>query len=201
LRPGLDADSKRAVLDFFEEVSKIIETATGQPVFPFYGNLLGAVREGDFIAHDVDGFDIIYLCNSNQPGEVKAEVARVRHLLIEREYDLNIEPWSIMIRKNQSDTMFIDMNYGWFTASDELHISFGWRYEPAQGRARFIAGRRCHLADREVPIPGNAEEVLQQLYGPGWLVPDQGFASRKQLIRDEAFLLETSEVRAITRSS
>jgi hypothetical protein len=201
LRPGHDADSKHAVLDLFEEVSSVIVTGTGQPVFPFYGNLLGAVREGDFIAHDVDGFDIMYLCSGHEPGEVKVEVARVCHLLIERGYVLNIEPWSIMIRKNQSDTMFIDMNYGWFTHSDKLHISFGWRDEPAQGRARFVADRRCHMADRDVPIPGNAEEVLQQLYGPGWRVPDQGFASRKQLIRDEAFLFETSEIRAITTSS
>jgi tetratricopeptide (TPR) repeat protein len=201
LRPGHDADSKRAVLDLFEEVSSVIVTGTGQPVFPFYGNLLGAVREGDLIAHDVDGFDILYLCSSNQPGEVKVEVARVCHLLIERGYDLSIEPWSIMIRKKQSDTMFVDMSYGWFTTFDELHISFGWRFEPAQGRVRFVAGRHCYLADREVPIPGNAEEVLQPLYGPGWLVPDQGFASRKKLIRDEEFLLKTSEIRAITTSS
>ena len=201
LRPGHDADSKRVVLDLFEEVSSEIKFHTGQPVFPFYGNLLGAVREGDFIAHDVDGFDAMYLCSSSQPGDVRIEIAKVCRLLLERGYDLQIEPWSVMIRRNHSDAMFIDMNYGWFTPSDELNVSFGWRFDPVAGRSRFVAGRRCRMADREVPVPGNAEEVLKQLYGPGWHVLDQGFASRKQLERDSAYLLRTSEIRAIMTSS
>ncbi len=197
LRPGHDADSKRALLDFFEEVSSAIEAGTGQPVFPFYGNLLGAVREGDFIAHDVDGFDILYLCGSNQPGDVRTEILKVCRLLIEQGYDLRIEPCSVMIRRNHSDSMFIDMNYGWFTSSDEFNVSFGWRFEPVLGRARFVASRRCRLADREIQIPGNAEEVLQQLYGPKWRVPDQGFASRKRLKRDDTYLLTTPEIESI----
>jgi len=201
LRPGHDADSKRAVLDFFEEVSNVIEAGTGQPVFPFYGNLLGAVREGDFIKHDVDGFDIMYLCRSNQPDDVRAEIATICRLLQEKGYDLRIEPRSVMIRRNHPDAMFIDMNYGWFTTSDELNVSFGWRFEPALGRARFVADRRCRLADRKVTIPGNAEEVLQQLYGSRWHVPDQGFESRERLERDDSYLLTPSEIRSIEISS
>ena len=122
-------------------------------------------------------------------------------LLIERDYDLRIEPWSVMIRRNHSDAIFIDMNYGWFTPLDELHVSFGWRFKPVTGRALFTAERNCRLADREVRIPGNAEEVLQQLYGPGWRVPDQGFAAREQLERDNAYLLRTSEIQGIMTSS
>jgi len=201
LRPGHDTESKRAVLDLFEEVSSVIESGTGQPVFPFYGNLLGAVREGDFIAHDVDGFDVLYLCGSNQPGDVRGEIAKVCRLLIGRGYDLKIEPCSVMIRRNRSDAMFIDMNYGWFTPSDELNVSFGWRFEPVLGRARFVASRSCRLSDRIVQIPGNAEDVLQQLYGSRWRAPDQGFASRKNLKRDDAYLLKTSEIQSIANSS
>jgi hypothetical protein len=40
-------------------------------------------------------------------------------------------------------------------------------------------------------VPGNAEEVLQQLYGPNWRVPDQGFAVASRLIRDEAYLVDS----------
>ena len=201
LRPGHDNDSKRAMLDFFKEVSSVIKAGTGQPVFPIYGNLLGAVREGDFIVHDVDGYDIVYLCGSDQPSDVKAEVAKVCRLLIEHGYDLQLEPWSVMIRKERLNTMFIDMNYGWFTPSDEFNVLFGWRFEPAPGRARFVASRSCRLSDREVPIPGNAEEVLQQLYGPRWRVRDQGFSARRRLKRDDTYLLTSSEIKSITISS
>jgi tetratricopeptide (TPR) repeat protein len=195
LRPGHDADSKRAVLEFFEEVSNVIEAGTGQPVFPFYGNLLGAVREQDFIKHDVDGFDIMYLCSSNQPGDVRAEIVTICRLLLEKGYDLRIKPWSVMIRRNHPDAIFIDMNYGWFTPSDELNVSFGWRFEPARGQARFVANRSCRLADRDITIPGNAEEVLQQLYGSRWHVPHQGFPSRERLERDDSYMLTPSEIR------
>jgi hypothetical protein len=106
-----------------------------------------------------------------------------------------------MIRRNDSDAMFIDMNYGWFTPSDELNVSFGWRFEPAQGRARFVAARSCRLADREIQVPGNAEEVLQQLYGSQWRVPDQGFESRKRLVRDDSCLLTPQEMESILNSS
>jgi hypothetical protein len=32
----------------------------------------------------------------------------------------------------------------------------------------------CRLAHRDVRVPGNAEALLEQLYGPQWRVPDQG---------------------------
>jgi len=94
--------------------------------------------------------------------------------------------------------MFIDMNYGWFTSSDELNVSFGWRFEPAVGRARFVASRQCRLADREVSIPGNAEDVLLQLYGSRWRVPDQGFSTEVGLHRDESMLLLEDDIRDVT---
>ena len=201
LRPGHNADTKRAVLDLYEEVSAVISKQTGQPVFPFYGNLLGAVREGDFIEHDVDGFDALYLCASNRPDEVKLEMADVCRLLTERNYDLRVEPFSIMIRRLFSDEVFIDLNYGWFTSRDELNLSFGWRFEAAVGRERFVAERYCQLAGREVRIPGNAEEVLQQVYGSGWRVPDQGFASRENLVRDGDYILTPQEIESIVNAS
>ena len=122
-------------------------------------------------------------------------------LLIEQGYDLKLGPWSVMIRKKHLNSMFIDMNHGWFTPSDELSVSFGWRFEPAPGRARFVASRSCRLADRVVQIPGNAEDVLQQLYGPGWRVPNQGFESRKRLKRDDAYLLTMTDIQSIANST
>ena len=65
------------------------------------------------------------------------------------------------------------------------------------GRLRFVASRSCRLSDRDVKIPGNAEDVLQQLYGPGWRVPDQGFSVRKQLKRDDTYLLTTTDIQSI----
>jgi Tetratricopeptide repeat len=189
LRRGHTAASKRAMLDLYEEVSSLIENSTGLPVFPFYGTLLGAIRENDFIAHDVGGFDMVVVCEGIVPEEVKAEFSKVRQVLSDRGYHLKIDPCGVMIRRQHSDDMFLDLSYGWFNAADEFNVSFGWRYAPVCGRESFTSGRTCGLADRKVTVPANAEEVLHQLYGAQWRVPDQGFADREQLKRETSYLM------------
>lgn len=189
LRPGHDAASKRLLLDFFEDVATLIAEQTGQPVYPFYGNLLGAIRENDFIKHDVDGFDMLYLCAGCEPASVTNEMENVCRLLLERGYVLKVKSTSVTIRRSPGDTAFLDLNYGWFTVDDIFNVSYGWRYSPVRGRSRFIARRFCRIADRSVAVPGNSEEVLVQLYGRQWRSLNQGFCTSSEIRRDDGFLL------------
>ena len=189
LRPGHTNESKREMLNFYEEVSTLIGSSTGLPVFPFYGTLLGAIRENDFIAHDVGGFDMVIVCEGAEPADVKAEFAEICRLLLERSYHLKPDPWGVMIRRRREDAMLLDLSYGWFNAADEFNVSFGWRFAPVHGRRRLTAHRVCRLADRVVSVPANAEEVLAQLYGPQWRVPDQGYPARGGLKRDLSYLM------------
>src|SRR5690606_27996174 len=94
-------------------------------------------------------------------------------------------------------SLLLDLSYGWFTESDELNVSFGWRYAPARGRQALTEERRCRIMDRDVRVPGNAEAVLEQLYGPTWRVPDQGFSPLAGLRRDERYLLTEAEMEAM----
>jgi hypothetical protein len=197
LRPGHTDESKRATLDFFAEVSGLIESSTGLPVFPFYGNLLGAIREQDFIAHDVGGFDIVVICRSAGPARVKAEFAEICCVLLEHGYHLKLEPWGVLIRRKLADTRLLDLSYGWFNADDELNVSFGWRFTPVRGRDSLTAHRMSRLADRAVRVPGNAEDLLEQLYGPRWEVPDQGYRARHDLRREGSYLLTKAEMQAL----
>lgn len=201
LRPGHSAESKRLILDFYSEIATLITERTTQPVYPFYGNLLGAVRENDIIRHDVDGFDMLYLCSTCHPADVKTEVEFVCRLLLERGYHLKFSTTSVMIRRNRGDTEFLDLNYGWFNADDEFNVSYGWRYSPVRGRGRFVAPRTCRLADRSVAIPGNAEEVLVQLYGRQWHCLDQGYSTTNEIVRPDAFLLTKSDLLSLQSSA
>jgi hypothetical protein len=45
-----------------------------------------------------------------------------------------------------------------------------------------------------VRVPGNAESVLGQIYGPGWLTADQGFQLDVGLQRGERYLLQPDEM-------
>jgi tetratricopeptide (TPR) repeat protein len=201
LRSGHDTASKRAVLDFYGRVATLLGNGTGQAVYPFYGNLLGAIRQNDFIEHDVDGFDLLYLCAGRTVTEVKAEVAAIYALLRKHGFHLQVRSASIMIREQPGDTVFLDLNYGWFNAANRLNVAYGWRFKPVRGRRRFVATRSCRLVDRDVNVPGNAEQVLEQLYGPHWQIPDQGYSARGALLRDQAYLLGATDIARLNESS
>ena len=189
LRAGNSPERKRATLDLFDEVSATIADRFGLTCYPFYGNLLGAIREHDFLPHDIGGFDMGYLATSSAPEEVQAEFLATCRVLVEQGFHLTMEPWSAMIRRRHNDNVFLDLNFAWESEDNGLGLSFGWRHEPVTDLARFQYPRRSALADRLVPVPGNAEDVLRQIYGEGWLVPDQGFQLEVELARDDRYLI------------
>ena len=197
LRSGNTITRKRAILDLYGQIEELLADRLSLTCFPFYGNLLGAVREHDFLGHDVGGFDAGYLSPERNPTEVRAHLLTVCEVLLEAGYHLTVEPWSVMIRERQGEELFIDLNFAWVGDHGGLQLSYGWRYEPVTDIDWFRAERWVALADRSVRIPGNAEAVLGQLYGSGWLVPDQGFQLEVGLQRDERFLLTTQELEAL----
>ena len=193
LRPGNTPARKRRVMDLVADVTAAVESAVDVACTPFYGNLLGAVREQDFIAHDVGGFDIGYLSTERTPSAVRAEFLAVCRALIDRGFHLELEPFSALVRRAPGDRTFVDLNYAWLTDDGELQLSYGWRDRPVRGREGFDAPRDTFLAGRLVPVPGDAEGVLHQVYGSSWAVPDQGSEVDHELRRAEDFLLTGSE--------
>ncbi len=197
LRPPNTPERVAATLALFRDVAEVVRQAVDAPAFPFYGNLLGAVREHDIIAHDVGGFDMAYLAHGASPREVKAEQATVCLALTEAGYHVQVEPWCAMVRRRPGDAVFVDLNYAWFDAAGALGASYGWRYERVRDREAFEQLRPCPLAEETVLVPGNAEDVLVQLYGQDWQTPDQGFAPTTPLQRDERYLLTPDEQEAL----
>ncbi len=193
LRPPNTPERVAATLALVHDVDAVVREALGTPAFPFYGNLLGAVREHDVIAHDVGGFDMAYLAHGSAPTEVRAEQVTVCLALVEAGFHVQVEPWCAMVRRRPGDEVFVDLNYAWFDDEGALGASYGWRYERVRDRAAFARLRPCPLAGDTVLIPGNAEDVLVQLYGQGWRVPDQGFSPPAPLRRDERYLLTPTE--------
>jgi hypothetical protein len=194
LRRGHTPSSKRRTVELFEDVGSIVAGETGRPTVAMYGNLLGAVREHDFIGHDVGGFDIAYLSRHRHPETVREEMLGVARALVAANYHLVLAPWSIMVRRRARDPIFVDLNVAWLSPSEELQLSYGWRYAPAKGEGDFLFPRLAPLAGGLVAVPGNAEDVLHQIYGPSWIYPDQGFELEHRLLRDEAYLLTSQQL-------
>ena len=68
---------------------------------------------------------------------------------------------------------------------------------PVHGRSAVTHKRPCRIADRMVSVPVKAERVLEQLYGPNWRVPSQGYTPTAGLIRDERYLLTEAEMASL----
>jgi glycosyltransferase involved in cell wall biosynthesis len=200
LRQGNTATRKQRTLALFDEVAGLIEREHGATSYPFYGNLLGAIRDNDFIKHDVGGFDAGYVSRHTSAEEVKAEFLAVCRTLLDHGYDLRLDPWCVMVREHPTEPYFVDVNYGWFSPDGELGLSFGWRYPPVTDRAGFEAPRSNPIGGHLVPVPGNAEQVLEQIYGPNWPIPDQGFDLDAHLHRDLRYLLTVEELEALRAS-
>ncbi len=67
LSKKLDVEWQSAVLRLYERVCEVVRSEYGYEPFVIYGSLLGLVREGGFIGHDVD-FDAAFLSRlSDQP--------------------------------------------------------------------------------------------------------------------------------------
>lgn len=54
--------------------------------------------------------------------------------------------------------------------------------------------RSCPAGGSSSPVPGNAEAVLEQMYGTNWPVPDQGFDLARHLQRSVDHLLTEQEL-------
>jgi glycosyltransferase involved in cell wall biosynthesis len=184
-------------LALYDDVAALLTDSYGYASFPFYGNLLGAIREHDLIVHDIGGFDMGYVSEHHEPAKVRAEFIDICHLLLRRDYRLRVEPWSVYVRSPRDAKVYVDVNFGWFTASGELQLSFGWRHQPVTDRARFFYPRESYIGPHTVRVPGDAEEVLEQIYGPSWPVPDQGFTLDRGLQRAPKYLLTVDDMHAL----
>lgn len=88
LSKKLDTAWQAAVLDLYDGVSAVVRGDFGFDAFLAYGSLLGWVREGGFIGHDVD-FDAAYLSEHTDPALAAAELRDIALRLIDAGFDVD----------------------------------------------------------------------------------------------------------------
>jgi ubiquinone/menaquinone biosynthesis C-methylase UbiE len=194
LRRSIKVDQRwqADVMELFGRLRQDLREGPGIELFPFYGTMLGAVREGHFLGHDND-FDAVYVSRGTTPSEVKEEFLDACSFLVERGYELQVRATHAWIRGPRRRVR-IDVFYAWFDAEDRLQVSYGHHGEPVRRSEAFRRWREVPLGEHRVSVPDNAEELLAQLYGPGWERPDPGFShyARSRTI-DDAYRLTGDE--------
>ena len=184
------------VFDLFERVNKDIANDMNLDLFPFYGTLLGAVREQGFIRHDND-FDAVYISEHSTPDEVRSEFVRLCQALTKRGYQLHFTKTHVWVRlpDRSSNQCKIVIFFSWFTPDNQFQVSYGYHGPPVRKSPEFFKIRYEKLGDAEIAVPANSEEILTQLFGPSWRAPDAGVNNLSDnRIVDREYLLSPGEL-------
>lgn len=180
----LDAAAREHYLDQVERVLDVLANDCSLPAFISFGTLLGAVRDGRLIGHDVD-VDLGYLSRHDTPVDGIRESFAVERVLRDRlgwrVHRANGGFLQIFPPQLDGSTRNIDV----FTC---LCTSSGRLYQvndiATKGdRSVIVPLQTIELEGRRLPAPAQPEVLLRAAYGRGWRVPDPTFRYKASLRR------------------
>lgn len=174
LSKKLDTEWQQRVMRLYQKVRTIVRDAHGHDVFFVYGTLLGAVREGGYIGHDVD-FDAAYVSAARTGREAAAELVDIAHTLIDAGLVVDARERLLHINDPEDPEDRIDLFHTYVDSQD--HVQFPWG---VAGVGSLDAGDVRELQEMDFPggaglVPVHAERVVAHLYGEDWRQPKPGW--------------------------
>jgi hypothetical protein len=175
---------KERYLDDVAKVMQIMRDGCGVEPFLAYGALLGAVRNGRLIGHDVD-VDIGYLSAFTHPSDITRETLRIERALRAsgiRVLRQNGGFLAMHLRQLDGTERNIDI----FTAFMVDGVVYEMNDLEMKADLSDVLPLTTVLCEgREFPAPAKPELYLEAAFGPGWRVPDPGFTynSPRHLVR------------------
>lgn len=193
LSKSLDETWQRHVMEMYQLVRRVLSQGLDYDVFFVYGTLLGAVREGGYIAHDID-FDAAYVSKHTSGRDAARELADIGLLLIEKGLDVRCMGTALHIHDRQDPSTRIDLFHVYFDAEGTLCFPFGVAGTNVVRREDWRGTRETDFPGGRGLVPANAEEVVAALYGDDWRRPKPGFNWRiDRTARAEEGILSVEE--------
>ncbi|MGL5808882.1 MAG: hypothetical protein ACRCYQ_02940, partial [Nocardioides sp.] len=140
LSKQLDTGWQSAVMGLYEKTQKVVRAAHDYDVFFIYGTLLGAVREGGYISHDMD-FDAAYISRHRTGPEAARELSDIALALIAEGLRVDAHHSSLHIYDPDGGDDRIDLFHTWFDTDGLLRFPFGIAGTTTFGEAQWKGTR------------------------------------------------------------
>lgn len=161
-------------LDQTQEVLDTIRDECGVQGFLCFGALLGAVRTGKLIGHDVD-IDLGYLSEYSHPADVMREGFQIERVLRSKGWDVVRENGgflALFLPQSGGGRRNLDL-FTAFCVEDHLYQLND--VGTVADRSAILPLGEITLEGRQWPAPAKPEVLFEAAYGPGWRVPDPAF--------------------------
>lgn len=174
LSKRLDTKWQNAVLGLYEEVSSVLREKHDYDPFVIYGTLLGLVREGSFIGHDID-FDAAYISRHRDGPSAAAELRDVAFTLIDAGFDVQCRRTALHVHDPKDHRVRIDLFDLFFNQQGELSFPFGIAGASVITEDSWKGITDAELGGHRVRVPVEAERMAEHIYGSSWRTPIAGF--------------------------
>jgi len=174
LSKKLDTEWQAQVMDLYERCRRLLQESFGHDLFFIYGTLLGAVREGGYIGHDVD-FDAAYVSRHTNGRDAAKELHDIGLRLIEAGLDVRLVTTALHIHDPEHPDAGIDIFHLYFDDAGELQFPFGVAGTSVVRRQDWRGTQELEFSGGTGLAPANAEQVVEQIYGADWRQPKPGF--------------------------
>ncbi len=170
----LDEEWQFAVGSLYESTRALLAEEFGYDLFITYGTLLGAVREGGFLAHDND-YDASFVSSASTGPEAADELVKIAKVLIAKGYRVGAMAGGLHVVDPARPDHRIDIFHIYFDADGVLQHPFGYAGDTQITTADWKGTREIEFVGRSALIPVCAEKLLATFYGDDWRLPKTAF--------------------------
>ena len=173
---------QRRVMRLYERTNTVLQDEHGYDAFFVYGTLLGAVREGNYIGHDID-FDAAFVSSESDPTRVSEEFVRIASSLIQDGLAVEALPTHLHVGDPAEPELHIDLFHTYFDADGVLSFPFGVAGTAVVRRRDWSGLRQIDWPFGRGRVPDDARQVVECLYGGDWMQPKPGFHWPRDRVR------------------
>lgn len=172
LSKTLDTAWQAGVLDLYDRLRRHL-AGEGHDLVLAYGTLLGAVREGGFIGHDLD-FDAAFVSRHRDAAAAARDLRRLAFELIDAGFGVSARPTSLTVTDLERPGVLIQLFHLYVDESGTLQFPHGIAGQGNIGA--WEATTEIDFADGKALVPAGAEQVLEHVYGTDWRTPNPAFS-------------------------